>query len=211
MALFRLIRSRTYRHFATATSLSQATREPSSFDALVLTPEDECTTTGRATPSSDLTCMNIMCEYVGRPCVCKLASCLSRLPHLQRLEIAGHGLHALPDTIRSLENLTYLDVSSNELTDLSVLTESGDISGESEEPRGGYSGLRNLTTLKADNNLLTDVDLRPFPALKEVSLRNNNISKVPLLPVGKLLNTGLAASERKLPPDIELDLYGNPI
>ena len=71
---------------------------------LVLLPE----TSGE---TSDLICVNMMCEHVGAPCICKLARCLTRCPNLKSLDLAGNKLGSLPESIAELQALTHLDVS----------------------------------------------------------------------------------------------------
>jgi Leucine-rich repeat (LRR) protein len=56
-------------------------------------------------------CVNMMCEKVGQPCVCKLAKFVSKLPKLKRLDVAGNHLKQLPDSIWDLAELEHLDVS----------------------------------------------------------------------------------------------------
>ena len=85
----------------TATRLSEAVRLGPKVEALVL----------RGSEPTDLSCVNIMCEKVGEPCVCKLARCVSRLPNLIRLEIPDHKLGFLPEAIGELTSLQYIDVS----------------------------------------------------------------------------------------------------
>ena len=180
---------------AAATSLGQATRAGAECVELVLRPDP-------AGGPTDLTCMNIMCEHVGGACVCRLARALSRLPCLERLDIAGHRLGMLPDNIGELPNLTHLDVSGNDLGDLSMLerpppkrdvwgreivvAKSGGGGGDDDD--GGEGGfLEKLVSLKADDNRLTSLDLRRLTALKEVSLRNNAFEVPPRLPMGAVV------------------------
>mmetsp|Transcript_77583 Transcript_77583/g.151864 ORF Transcript_77583/g.151864 Transcript_77583/m.151864 type:complete len:178 (-) Transcript_77583:194-727(-) len=113
--------------------------------------------------SSDLSCVNMMCENVGEACICKLARCLSRCPNLRYLDLAGNNLGALPEEgIASLEKLEYLDVSGNALKDLSVVAQ-----------------LSSLVTLKADDNLLTSVDFVKLENLTQVSLNRNKLEFIP--------------------------------
>jgi hypothetical protein len=83
-----------------AHSLTEAIQFGSALQELILKPN-----------SNELTCVNMMCEKLGDPCICKLGRCLSRTPNLKRLEIAGHNLVALPESIGELSQLTHLDIS----------------------------------------------------------------------------------------------------
>jgi Leucine-rich repeat (LRR) protein len=127
---------------AVATALHDVARRAKEIEAISL-PEG----------SDDLTCCNIMCEFVGEPCACRLGVALSRVPHLKRLEIPNHRLRRLPDTLGQLRQLEYLDIQGcctqlvgplalisrpgNELSNLDVL-----------------SGLSSLKYLNICNNTL---------------------------------------------------------
>ena len=111
---------------------------------------------------TDLTCVNMMCEHVGGSCVCKLAKSLSKAPGLERLDLRGNKLGALPDAVKDLEKLTYLDVSGNELKELSSIAK-----------------LPNLKTLVADDNKLTRLELGDMTSLRQISLNNNAMTSFP--------------------------------
>ena len=68
---------------STATSLSQAVRQAETVDSLDLQR------------SPDLLCVNLLCEKVGDPCICRLSRVLERLQHLQRLNLANNQLISL--------------------------------------------------------------------------------------------------------------------
>jgi len=89
-----------------ATSLSEATRAGKRLRELALRS------------SADLKCVNLMCEKVGEPCICRLARVLSLTPDLERLDLAKNGLTALPEEVFKLRNLRDLDLSHNLLTEL---------------------------------------------------------------------------------------------
>lgn len=91
---------------STATSLSQAVRQAETVDSLDLQQ------------SPDLLCVNLLCEKVGDPCICRLSRVLERLQHLQRLNLANNRLISLPDSVGQLSQLQYLDLSHNKLTGL---------------------------------------------------------------------------------------------
>ena len=200
-----------------ATSLGEATRSGASCVKLVLKPDPS----GGPT---DLTCMNIMCEQVGGPCVCKLARALSRLPRLERLDVSGHKLGVLPDTIGELESLTHLDVSGNDLRDLSMIERpppkrdvwgrevgtDGVDNSEEEEAEPAAGGLKRLVSLRADDNRLTSLDLRRLTALREVSLRNNGLDAAPLLPPASG-NDSDADADADGSAEVTVDLEGNPL
>lgn len=62
--------------------------------------------------------MNLMCEKVGDPCICRLSRVLSLTPDLERLDLAKNGLTTLPEEVFKLRNLRNLDLSYNRLTKL---------------------------------------------------------------------------------------------
>lgn len=83
--------------------------------------------------SDSFICKNMMCEYVGGSCICRLALWThqnqTKLSTLQSLNLANNELVRLPDTIFELKSLEYLDLSHNKLemlpknvTQLSSLT-----------------------------------------------------------------------------------------
>ena len=64
--------------------------------------------------SSELICMNMMCDKVGGTCLCRLSMVLERLQHLQHLDLSGNQLDRLPE-VWQLRRLETLDVSDNNL------------------------------------------------------------------------------------------------
>lgn len=87
----------------TAVSLGQAVRHADTVETLNLER------------SPDLLCVNLMCERVGDPCICRLSRVLEKLHHLEGLNLSGNKLTSLPESIGQLERLQYLDLSNNNL------------------------------------------------------------------------------------------------
>lgn len=64
--------------------------------------------------SEDLRCVDIMCQFVGDACACRLARVLDRRGKwLKVLDVRGNGLRALPGVIWTLRELEVLDASDN--------------------------------------------------------------------------------------------------
>ena len=90
----------------TAATLGQAVRDADTVNTLNLQE------------SPDLLCVNLMCEKVGDPCICRLSRVLEKLHHLEGLNLAGNSLISLPESVGQLEQLQYLDLSNNNLQKL---------------------------------------------------------------------------------------------
>lgn len=90
----------------TAASLGQAVRNAATVETLSL----------EASP--DLLCINLMCEQVGDPCICRLSVVLEKLHHLEGLNLSGNELTSLPESVGQLQRLRYLDLSNNKLQTL---------------------------------------------------------------------------------------------
>ena len=68
--------------------------------------------------SSDLQCVNMMCEKVGEACVCRLSRVLEKNgQELRSLCLADNKLTQLPDIVFELPHLQVLDLSGNALED----------------------------------------------------------------------------------------------
>lgn len=91
---------------SSASSLGQAIRTAQTIESLDLRE------------SSDLLCVNLMCEKVGEPCICRLSGVLERLPQLKRLNLSQNQLTSIPESIGKLGQLRSLDLSNNKLIDL---------------------------------------------------------------------------------------------
>ncbi|CAI5734796.1 unnamed protein product [Peronospora destructor] len=70
--------------------------------------------------SNDLVCHQLLCEFVGNACACRLSLALERVPRLQHLDLSHNQLRALPDAVYALQNLKTLNVQENQLTTLST-------------------------------------------------------------------------------------------
>lgn len=70
-------------------------------------------------PRQDIRCSNLLCDKIGKPCICRLSSVLGRTTTLKSLLLAGNGLDDLPDSLWGLQELEVLDLQDNQLTNLS--------------------------------------------------------------------------------------------
>ena len=71
--------------------------------------------------SDDLKCVNLFCEKVGGPCVCRLERAICRehlVATVEELDLSGNGLTHLPPSIAKLTQLRLLDLSSNSIASL---------------------------------------------------------------------------------------------
>ena len=91
---------------SSASSLGQAVRTARTVESLDLQQ------------SPDLLCVNLMCEKVGDPCICRLSGVLERLPQLKHLNLSHNQLTSIPESIGRLSQLVSLDLSNNKLTEL---------------------------------------------------------------------------------------------
>ena len=90
----------------TASSLAQAIRQSDSVNKLDL----------RRSP--DLLCVNLLCEKVGDPCICRLSRVFEKLSNLTDLDLSDNQLVSLPDSIGNLKQLQRLNLSQNNLESL---------------------------------------------------------------------------------------------
>lgn len=71
--------------------------------------------------SDDLKCVDIMCQWVGDACACRLARALDRRGEALRvLDVSGNRLRALPSAVWAMQALEVLDASDNALTPADV-------------------------------------------------------------------------------------------
>ena len=71
--------------------------------------------------SDDLKCVDIMCQWVGDACACRLARALDRRGEALRvLDVSGNRLRALPSAVWAMRALEVLDASDNALTPADV-------------------------------------------------------------------------------------------
>lgn len=104
--------------------------------------------------SEDLKCVNLFCEKVGGPCICRLERAISNdrlLQSVQVLDLSENCLTHLPPSLARFKNLQELDLNNNMFSCF-----------ETEL----FAGLKNLKELKISVNPLSD------PTATVQSLRN---------------------------------------
>ena len=92
-----------------ARNIADALVHPKSVKQLALLP-------GNDIPRLDMQCRNMLCEKIGKPCICRLATVLQQMTSLRSLLLTGNGLEDLPDTLWALRELEVLDLRDNQLT-----------------------------------------------------------------------------------------------
>ena len=67
--------------------------------------------------SKDLVCMNMWCEKVTGPCVCRLERAIQAIDPtvLKEINLSGNNLTTLPPSLSTMVNLESLDISENDL------------------------------------------------------------------------------------------------
>ena len=73
--------------------------------------------------SEDLKCMNLFCEKVGGPCICRLERAISKeslVLTVENMDLSNNNLTQLPPSLAKLVQLRSLDLSTNNLTTLEL-------------------------------------------------------------------------------------------
>jgi len=71
--------------------------------------------------SEDLKCVNMFCEKVGGPCICRIERVLSRddlKDTVEELDLSSNNLSRLPPSLYKLNSLKVLNLSNNQLESL---------------------------------------------------------------------------------------------
>jgi Leucine-rich repeat (LRR) protein len=71
--------------------------------------------------SEDLKCVNMFCEKVGGPCICRIERVLSRddlKDTVEELDLSSNNLSRLPPSLYKLNSLKVLNLSDNQLESL---------------------------------------------------------------------------------------------
>ena len=71
--------------------------------------------------SEDLKCVNLFCEKVGGPCICRLERAISKdslALTVESMDLSHNNLTQLPPSLAKLVQLRSLDLSTNNLTTL---------------------------------------------------------------------------------------------
>ena len=97
--------------------------------------------------SEDLRCVNLFCEKVGGPCVCRIERVLARddlSKSVEHLDLSLNKLTQLPPSLFKLSHLKTLILRDNDLATL-----------KAED----FSTLENLQTVDLSNNPLSDLGI----------------------------------------------------
>lgn len=94
------------------------------------------------------------------------------LLNITELILPSHGIKGIPEAVKYFKNLAYVDVSYNEIEDISV-----------------FNLCPYIIYLRADGNLLESVDVSPLTQLKVLLLGDNDIAVMPNLSNNKALTT----------------------
>ena len=73
--------------------------------------------------SEDLMCVNLFCEKVGGPCICRLERALSKeqlATTVEDLDLSNNNLTQLPPSLLKLTQLRVLNLSQNQFMTLNV-------------------------------------------------------------------------------------------
>jgi Leucine-rich repeat (LRR) protein len=109
--------------------------------------------------SEDLRCVDVMCQYVGESCACRLARALDRRgASLRVLDVSGNALRALPSVLWTIPTLEALDASNNALALSDVPFDDLIAKGENVAPRLKYLNVSgNVALLDALNGRVNGV------------------------------------------------------
>lgn len=109
--------------------------------------------------SEDLRCVDVMCQYVGESCACRLARALDRRgASLRVLDVSGNALRALPSVLWTIPTLEALDASNNALALSDVPFDDLIAKVENVAPRLKYLNVSgNVALLDALNGRVNDV------------------------------------------------------
>ena len=94
--------------------------------------------------SEDLKCVNLFCEKVGGPCICRIERVLSRddlVSTVQSIDLSVNGLTQLPPSLYKLSSMKVLNLRNNDLANL-----------KTED----FKTLGGLESIDLSNNPLTD-------------------------------------------------------
>ncbi len=89
---------------------------------------------------------------------------------ITELYVPASGISSIPDAVKYFKNLTYVDVSYNDLSDISPL-----------------SACTGIVYLRADGNNIASVDTAAFAGLETLSLADNLLTVMPVLSANKSL------------------------
>jgi len=146
--------------------------------------------------SSDLKCINLMCEKLNTGCACRLALSLERLLGIEKINIANNSLTILPDSLwkNNFHNsIQIIECNNNLLTSLSIPS----IDALSNIPNFHPTSLPGR---KHDEStfLSAAVELHPYPVLHTLNFSNNQLTYTALLPLLNLIERGYFPSLKYL-------------
>jgi Leucine-rich repeat (LRR) protein len=96
--------------------------------------------------SEDLKCVNLFCEKVGGPCVCRIERVLARkdlAKTVETVDLSQNKLTQLPPSLYNLNEMKSLSLKDNDLTILKA---------------ADFSSLKKLESIDLRNNPLNDLE-----------------------------------------------------